>query len=303
MGAFGLERYETEDFLAFLSRSGYLNEHDFWSSLSGLSKGTTFDHMREYLTNEGYTGSPHDQFRQFLHAQTSLGGALRDMAREFYQGTFSVGGGEITFQNSTQASSGSSDTTISVTHSLLSGTNRLIVIGFNSEINSTVTDVTYDGTSLREVGEQDVDAGTSSLWYALEADLPGSAGDYTVTVTISEAVTERHIRAMQFQGVKQQAPEATDLTENVTSAQTLNSDITTLTDGALVVDSIHVGQPTNMTADDGQTVPSGTETDKASSTGTGSYMIVVSAGLTNTGWSASGSVNRIIQCLAAFAPA
>lgn len=92
MGQFGLELHNTEDFLGFLSRSGYLDEYDFWSSLSTIDRGTTFDHMRDYLTSEGYTGSPHDQFRQFLEVQVGNTGTVQDMAHTWYLGTFSPGG-------------------------------------------------------------------------------------------------------------------------------------------------------------------------------------------------------------------
>lgn len=91
MGTHGLQRYDTKDFWNFLSISGYVDAHDFWSSLSNISEGTTFDHMVDYLTSEGYTGSPHDKLRQFLEAQVGQIGSVYDMATVFYQDIFSVG--------------------------------------------------------------------------------------------------------------------------------------------------------------------------------------------------------------------
>ena len=91
MGQYGLELYRTTDFVAFLQRSGYTDEYDFWSSLSGLSKGTTTDHMIAYLTAEGYTGSPFDMFRQWLEEQQGNIGTVMDMAHPFFQGTFTTG--------------------------------------------------------------------------------------------------------------------------------------------------------------------------------------------------------------------
>lgn len=94
MGSNRLNRLDEKDFYAWVKRSGYANELDFWSGLSGLSKGTLVDHMTTYLRSLGYTGSPDVQFRQFLKDQVGLisgrEGTLYDMASEFYEGTYTA---------------------------------------------------------------------------------------------------------------------------------------------------------------------------------------------------------------------
>ena len=94
MGTFGLERYDTKDFNEWITRSGFIDEYDFWSSLSGLGVGTTVDHMVSYLTSLGYVGSPHDQFRLFLEGQMGNIGSVYDIATKFYEGTWSPGAGD-----------------------------------------------------------------------------------------------------------------------------------------------------------------------------------------------------------------
>lgn len=97
MGTFRLTRLDTSDFFLWVRRSGFRDEMDLWSGLSGLTRGTVVDHMVKYLSSLGYSGQPDDQFRQFLKDQVGLisgkEGTLFDMANKLYQGTFSQGGG------------------------------------------------------------------------------------------------------------------------------------------------------------------------------------------------------------------
>lgn len=93
MGTHRLTRIDTADFYDWVHRSGYDDELDFWSSLSGLSSGSLVDHMTTYLASLGYTGTPNDQFRQFLRDQTGIDGTIYDLANHLYQGTFSLGVG------------------------------------------------------------------------------------------------------------------------------------------------------------------------------------------------------------------
>lgn len=95
MGTHRLRPQYPSKFLTWVKRSGFTDEFDFWSSLSGLSSGSMIDHMVSYLTSLGYSGTPGDQFRRFLKDQVGLvsgfEGTTFDMANEFFDGTFSVG--------------------------------------------------------------------------------------------------------------------------------------------------------------------------------------------------------------------
>lgn len=94
MGTPRLKILDTYDFFQWVKRSGYTDEMDFWSSLSGIPTGTVVDHMVEYLSSLGYGGTPNDQLAQFLKDQVGLvggyEGTLYDMANELFDGTFSV---------------------------------------------------------------------------------------------------------------------------------------------------------------------------------------------------------------------
>ena len=75
----------------WLQRSGFKNfELDFWSTLSSISDGTSFDHMASYLTELGYTGGADDQLRTFLQDQASVGSTF-DNANQMFQGAYATG--------------------------------------------------------------------------------------------------------------------------------------------------------------------------------------------------------------------
>lgn len=96
MGTHLLQRYDYGDFLEFLSRNGFVDEFDFWSSLSGISAGSVTDHLKDYLQSLGYSGSPTDMVREFLQDQVGYQGSIYDDATVFYEGTYPpVGGTQI----------------------------------------------------------------------------------------------------------------------------------------------------------------------------------------------------------------
>lgn len=70
-------------FKEYLTANGFVDELDFWKSLSGLSSGTCHDHMVEYLTTLGYTGTAADKFRAFLRDQSQFEGTTFDMLNDF----------------------------------------------------------------------------------------------------------------------------------------------------------------------------------------------------------------------------
>lgn len=95
MGTHRLRPIYPSKFRTWVQRAGYKTELEFWSSLSGISKGTVVDHMVSYLTSQGYRGTPDDQFASFLRAQTSMNGTIFDMGNQFFDGTFSVVAGIV----------------------------------------------------------------------------------------------------------------------------------------------------------------------------------------------------------------
>ena len=205
-------------------------------------------------------------------------------------------------------SSGSADGASSLTfsHTIGGGSNRILVVGVSIETCNpyeTVSSITYGGKTLTYLNSAQVTSsnacrGRVELYYLLEADMPG-AGPFNVEVNATGSCDALAAGAISLTGVAQQAPEVSNT--NANDAQTsISTNITTLTDGAWLVDAVHSGNPGTFTANSGQNV----RYDQASSTSevAGSTLLVASAGNVSLGWT-NTSANRLAQAVAAFAPA
>ena len=205
-------------------------------------------------------------------------------------------------------SSGSADGASSLTfsHTIGGGSNRILVVGVSIETCNpyeTVSSITYGGKTLTYLNSAQVTSsnacrGRVELYYLLEADMPG-AGPFNVVVTATGWCDALAAGATSLRGVAQQAPEVSNT--NANDAQTsISTNITTLTDGAWLVDAVHSSNPGTFTANSGQNV----RYDQASSTSevAGSTLLVASAGNVSLGWT-NTSANRLAQAVAAFAPA
>jgi prepilin-type N-terminal cleavage/methylation domain-containing protein len=220
-----------------------------------------------------------------------------------------IGGGglcAITY-DSVSTGTASYTTTETFSHTIGSGTNRVLVVGVTLEDCDdypSVTGITYNGQPLTHIDSGQVISGNgcggrAELWYLLEADLP-SAGPYNVVVSTSGTFDELAAGAISLANVAQQAPEASNSSSN-DAQTTISTNITTLTDGAWLVDVVHSGNET------GDFVPNGGQTERyqqvsGSSTGAGSSKEVSPAGSTSAGWTSAGA-NRLAHAVAAFAPA
>ncbi|MBN1162480.1 hypothetical protein JXA34_01910 [Patescibacteria group bacterium] len=113
---------------------------------------------------------------------------------------------------------------VSFSHTLEAGTNRLVVVYIGVENGNTadVTGVTYGGVAMTE-GETAI-TGTSGfrylseIWYILDADMP-STGSQTVAITGTGTASEPEINgfAAEYTGVYQGPPETTDETAEASS--------------------------------------------------------------------------------------
>lgn len=197
-------------------------------------------------------------------------------------------------------------TTATFSHTIGNGSNRILVVGVaieDCDDYPSVTGVTYNGQSLTHVDSGQVISGNgcggrAELWYLLEAALP-SAGGYSVVVNTSGTFDELVGGAISLENVAQQAPEASNSNSN-DALTAISTNITTLTDGAWLVDVVHSGNET------GDFVPNGGQTERyqqisGSSTGAGSTNEILTAGSTSAGWTSAGA-NRLAHVVAAFAP-
>ena len=224
-------------------------------------------------------------------------------------GVAPAGGGgvpcTITLDSVSQASTGTQ--TLSWSHTIGGGSNRLLVVSIGVEGDypsvAEVNSVTYNGTSLTKAVENDVGAyQNTEIWYMLESNLP-AAGSHTVQITTS-GIPNDSIKAgaISVSGAAQSGPEATNSQDdNGAGWGTIQTSVTTLTDGAWVFDCVGSGQAITFTPNAGQTERFDVTT--GSSGAAGSTKAVATAGSTTLGWTMDASSNRVSHVLAAFAAA
>jgi len=214
-------------------------------------------------------------------------------------------GGSISFDAYSTATAAWSSS-VSFSHTIGSGSNRLLVVGISIEHSAsgpTVGSITYNGQPLTKIDSRGITSdyyGRAELWYMLESGLP-SAGTYNIVVNTPSSPEELIAGAISLNGVAQQAPEA-KAESSADYVDTISSSITTLTDGAWLVDAVHSGMEYGYTPNSGQTE----RYDRAGGANTSrlacSTKELAVAGSTTMGWTQSGA-NRQAHEVAAFAPA
>ena len=129
-----------------------------------------------------------------------------------------------------------------------------------------------------------------------------AAGTYPVAIAASASV-EITGGAISVSGAAQQGPEATAANDDgETSATSIQTGITTLTNKAWIFDCVGSGQDLGgFTPDPGQLERF--DTGPNSSQGAGSTEEKTTAGLETIGWSGATGSNRLTHVLAAFSPA
>jgi len=145
--------------------------------------------------------------------------------------------------------------TLSFSHTLVAGSNRIIAVCFGAEHSGiTVSGVTYGGNAMTlAVSAETAPSGTKYLcqvWYILEANLPAN-GVKTVTITATGSTTGLEVNGFcaEYSGVNQAVPEATDsdvVIGDSTANRTITSTISPST-GAYVISAVGCGNPGSYT--------------------------------------------------------
>jgi len=196
-------------------------------------------------------------------------------------------------------------TVMNHTFPVTAGDNRMLLVGAGGERlgGGNVNSVTYNGTALQKVENKEYDEGANnaSWWYLLDANFPGTPGSYNIQVTYSGAYAPGFLAAVEVHNAKQAAPEEEN-GSSATSTNTLNTTITTLTDGAAIFGYMTTGDTGTFTPQSGQT-----ELEEQSGGAGGAsmvmgYEIIPTAGATNMQWLASSTRNRLVQMVIAVAP-
>ncbi|MFZ0034386.1 MAG: hypothetical protein WAK60_05305, partial [Sedimentisphaerales bacterium] len=243
----------------------------------------------------------------FTPSQRSYSNVRADQSSQNYTAD-SATADTIQYDAASSAYSASAGTTLSWSHTVGSGNNRLLVVSIVSK-DSTPSDqiissVKFNSVSMTLVPgstkSRTVYSGTSysttlrsDLYYMLNPPV----GTYTVLVNFNGSVSYRVGGGVSLSNIKQQAPEAV-AASSATSAS-ISTIITVPNTGAWVVDVVGHSNSGSFT-----TSTSTERWDKTSSyhTAAASTKAVTSSGSNTLSWTFSGSSGTIIHSLAAFAP-
>jgi prepilin-type N-terminal cleavage/methylation domain-containing protein len=119
-----------------------------------------------------------------------------------------------------------------------SGNNRLLVVCYGQEGNSTITAMTYNGvplTSIHREHNPDGAENVTEMWYMLDKDMPAASGTYNLALTVTGG-NGPGIVVLSFTGVAQQAPEMYNASQyNDFGSDRSTTQLTNVTPGALIV--------------------------------------------------------------------
>ncbi len=221
-------------------------------------------------------------------------------------------------------------TSLTWTHVLGSGGNRMVVcgvtLGYNDTAlaipttNTALASMTFDGVAMTMATQAPTHAQSSTskivseIFYISDTGLGVRTGSYTVAVNINTAVTGgASAGCTSLFGVNQSAPEATNTEYSGSSTPAPSIALTTITAGDWVIDALAGGYGSSGSAGlagSGQTLlynvqsTAGSKTTAGSNGGevsAGSYELVASPGPITIGW--TPTVARQAYAAAAFAPA
>jgi hypothetical protein len=195
--------------------------------------------------------------------------------------------------------------TLSFSHTLVSGANRLVAVSFGSENSGTiVTGVSYGGQSMTlAISGVTGSSGTRFLceiWYILEANLPAT-GSQLVEITLSGSTTGLYNYGFvsEYVGASQGAPEA--IAEyNQTSGATITNTMSP-SNNAWVISGVGSGNSGSFTHGQSQT-----EILDATAGGTMTFAVAElrgGNGESSLSSTFSGTVNRLERVAASWAPA
>jgi pectate lyase len=198
-------------------------------------------------------------------------------------------------------------TSLSWSHTVGGGTDRLMVVGVAIEDTTTadanITSVTFGGVALTAVPNSKRSGGgtgiiQTQLFYLLHGGL-GAAGARTVVVNTQGPVDGISAGATTFTGAAQAAPQPAATNVDTSGADSISTSITSTVANAWIVDVVGSGNSGSFTPSSGQTE----RWDIAASgmTGATSTKALGGAGATTLGWSHSGA-NRLAHSLAQIAP-
>src|SRR5262245_17612344 len=214
----------------------------------------------------------------------------------------------ISFDAASRAATTSTGrTSLSWTHAIGGGTDRILIVGVAIEDTATtdanITSVTFNGTALLPVPNSKRSGGgtgiiQTQLFYLLSGSL-GATGSRTITITTQGPVDGIAAGAVSLAGVAQSGPQNAATNVDTSGADSISTSITSAAANSWIVDVVGSGNSGSFTAASGQTE----RVDVAASgmTGAMSTKPLTAAGATTLGWTHNGA-NRLAHSLASLAP-
>src|SRR5262245_18714147 len=214
----------------------------------------------------------------------------------------------ISFDAASRAATTSTGrTSLSWTHAIGSGADRILVVGVAIEDTTTtdanITSVTFNGTALLPVPNSKRSGGgtgiiQTQLFYLLSGSL-GATGSRTITITTQGPVDGISAGAVSLAGVSQSAPQNAATSVDTSGADSISTSITSGATNSWIVDVVGSGNSGSFTAASGQTE----RVDVAASgmTGAMSTKALTATGATTLGWTHKGA-KRLAHSLASLAP-
>jgi len=223
--------------------------------------------------------------------------------------TISVGD-VILFDASSSHYSSFNGSSLSWSHTIGNGDNRILAVGVvaeNNDANSLeVSSVDFGGFGLNMVPNSVETAGLGSgsdrvvkseLYYLL--DPPSGTG--TITITYLENVSKRCAGAISLENAEKEVPEAVS-TGSVGGTNTISTNITTLTDGAWVVDVVGSNNQGSFTVGQGSSQIERFDISSNSSAAAGGTAFTALKGTANITWDHSAVSGHIVHSVASFSP-
>ena len=220
----------------------------------------------------------------------------------------------IEFDANSSATNGDvSSDKISWQHTIGNGSDRILLVGTvgkNKNDTALIIDtITYNNVAMMPVEGSAIMIGTGAgndlrlkteLYYLLDSNLP-PAGAYDVNVTYSGSVKRMCTGAISLKNVEQQPAEAVTTNYNENS-DIISTNITTLTDGAWLIDVIGCSNLGIFDANEGGEQIERFDVNSISSAAAGGTRLAGSAGSAAMSWIFSSGAERLVHSVAAFAP-
>jgi len=225
--------------------------------------------------------------------------------------TGGISKGEDIVFDANSSNSADSSWSLSWTHTIGGGQNRILIVGLGGEDNRdndlVVSSIRYNSVNMHRVIGSSITEGEptgykmkTELYYLLDDELP-SSGAHTISVNYSGEVTRICGGGISLANVAQEPAEAVD-TNSTTWGNNVSTDITTQTDGAWVVDIAGSGTPGTF-ALTGIDMLEQFDVSSSGSSAAGSTRLVSPAGQVTMSWyNNSTSMSRMTHSVAAFSP-